>query len=312
MDRGRLIVAALLVALTALLTLAGVSAEEARIIHLKHRPAGEIIPLIRPLLGPEDALSGIDYRLIVRTSDRNLKEIERLLSQLDVAQRQLRITVEQRVADDRDTTSHSVEGEARIGDKARIKLPKKPPDNRGLVVQKDNLRLRTDQRTTAGRNEFTQTVMVLDGQHASIRIGQSVPHVKEILALGRGQVLIAQDIELQDVTTGFDVLPRVREDRVLMEITPRLSTLRDPTTGLADFDADHSWSAPCGRAARVQIRSGRICQDFQELTTIVEVKLGEWNDLGAILGHRNEIDRAILESATTESGERRTIRLKVE
>jgi hypothetical protein len=312
MDRGRPIVTALLVALTALLTLAGVSAEEARIIHLKYRPAGEIIPLIRPLLGPEDALSGMDYRLIVRTSDRNLKEIERLLAQLDVAPRRLRITVEQRVADDRDTTAHSVEGEVRIGDKARIKLPEKSPDNRGLVVQKDNLRLRTDQRATAGRNETTQTVMALDGQRASIRIGQSVPHVKEILALGRGQVLIAQDIELQDVTTGFDVLPRVRGDRVLMEITPRLSTLRDPATGLADLDADHLWSAPCGRAAHVQIRSGRICQDFQELTITVEVKLGEWIDLGAILGHRNEIDRAILESATTESGERRTIRLKID
>ena len=285
MDRGRPIVTALLVALTALLTLAGVSAQEMRVIQLKHRPAGEIIPLIRPLLGPEDALSGMDYRLIVRTSDRNLKEIERLLAQLDVAPRQLRITVEQRVANDRDTASHSVEGEVRIGDKARIKLPEKSPDDRGLVVQKDNLRLRTDQRTTAGRNETTQTVMALEGQRASIRIGQSVPHVKKILALGRGQVLIAQGIELQDVTTGFDVLPRVSGDRVRMEITPRLSTLRDPATGLTNY---------------------------QELATTVEAKLGEWIDLGTILGHRNEIDRAILESAATESGERRTIRLKIE
>jgi len=265
MDRGRPIVTALLVALTALLTLAGVSAQEMRVIQLKHRPAGEIIPLIRPLLGPEDALSGMDYRLIVRTSDRNLKEIERLLAQLDVAPRQLRITVEQRVADDRDTATHSVAGEVRIGDKARIELPEKSPDDRGLVVQKDNLRLRTDQRTTAGRNETTQTVMALDGQRASIRIGQSVPHVKKILALGRGQVLIAQGIELQDVTTGFDVLPRVSGDRVRMEITPRLSTLRDPATGLTNY---------------------------QELATTVEAKLGEWIDLGTILGHRNEIDRA--------------------
>ncbi|MCR4333066.1 MAG: hypothetical protein NUV34_10280 [Sulfuricaulis sp.] len=285
MDRGRLIVTALLVALTALLALAGVSAEETRIIQLKHRPAGEIIPLIRPLLGPEDALSGMDYRLIVRTSDRNLKEIERLLAQLDVAQRQLRITVEQRVMDNRDTATHSVEGEVRIGDKARIKLPEKSPDNRGLIVQKDNLRLRTDQRTTAGRNETTQTVMALDGQRASIHIGQSVPHVKKILALGRGQVLIAQGIEFQDVTTGFNVLPRVHGNRVQLEITPRLSTLRDPATGLADF---------------------------QELATTVEARLGEWIDLGTILGHRNEIDRAILESAATESGEHRTIRLKIE
>lgn len=312
MDRGRPIVAALLVALTAMLALAGTCAGEAHIIQLKHRPAGEIIPLIRPLLGPEDALSGMDYRLIVRTSDKNLKEIERLLAQLDVAQRRLRITVEHRVVDDRDTTSLSVEGEARISDKAWVKLPEKPPDNRGLIVQKNGLRLRADQRTMAGRNETTQTVMVLDGQRAAIRIGQSVPYVKEILALARGQVLIAQDIELEDVTTGFDVLPRVRGDRVLMEITPRLSTLRDPASGLADFDADHSRSAPCGRAARVQIRSGQICQDFQELTTAVEVKLGEWIDLGTILGQRHEIDRAILESATTESGERRTIRLKIE
>ncbi|WP_372522358.1 hypothetical protein [Sulfuricaulis sp.] len=285
MVRGRPIVTSLLVALTTLLAFAGVSAEEARIIQLKHRPAGEIIPLIRPLIGPDDALSGMDYRLIVRTSDRNLKNIERLLAQLDVAPRQLRITVEQRVADDRDTTIHSVEGEIQIGDEAQIKLPEKSPDNRGLVIQRDNLRLRTGQRTTVGRNETTQTVMALDGQRASIRIGQSVPHVKEILALGRRQVLIAQGIALQDVTTGFDVLPRVRGDRVRMEITPRLSTLRDPTTGLADF---------------------------QELATTVEVRLGEWIDLGAILGHRSEIDRAILESAATESGERRTIRLKIE
>ncbi|MEK7223054.1 MAG: secretin N-terminal domain-containing protein [Pseudomonadota bacterium] len=285
MDRGRLIVTALLVALTALLTLAGVSAEEMRVIQLKHRPASEIIPLIRPLLGPEDALSGTDYRLIVRTSDRNLKDIERLLAQLDVAQRQLRITVEQGVADDRVITTHSVEGEVPIGDKARIKLPEKSSDNRGLVVQKDNLRFRTDQRSTAGRNVASQTVMTLDGQRASIHIGQSVPHVKKILALGRGQVLIAQDIELQDVTTGFDVLPRVSGDRVRMEITPRLSTLRDPATGLADF---------------------------HELATTVEARLGEWIDLGTILGQRNDIDRAILESAATESGERRTIRLKVE
>jgi len=285
MNRGRLIVTALLVALTALLTLAGVSAEEMRVIQLKHRPAGEIIPLIRPLLGPEDALSGTDYRLIVRTSDRNLKDIERLLAQLDVAQRQLRITVEQGVADDRVITTHSVEGEVPIGDKARIKLPEKSSDNRGLVVQKDKLRFRTDQRSTAGRNVASQTVMTLDGQRASIHIGQSVPHVKKILALGRGQVLIAQDIELQDVTTGFDVLPRVSGDRVRMEITPRLSTLRDPATGLADF---------------------------QELATTVEARLGEWIDLGTILGHRNEIDHTILESAATESGERRTIRLKIE
>src|SRR3989344_5136539 len=157
-------------------------------------------------------------------------------------------------------------GEVRVGDKARVTLPAKTPEDGGLVVQKDKLRYSASRRTTTASNANTQTVMTLDGQRAYIRVGRSVPHVKKILALSRHQLVLIQDVEIQDVTTGFDVLPRVRGDRVLVEITPRLSSLRDPATGLVDFDADHPWSAPCGRASRVQIRSGRICQDFQEMT----------------------------------------------
>jgi hypothetical protein len=44
----------------------------------------------------------------------------------------------------------------------------------------------------------------------------------------------------------------------------------------------------------------------------VETKLGEWLDLGEILGNRDEVHRAILESASTTSDERRTVRIKIE
>ena len=285
MPRGLPAIHALLIACAVLLVLTPAAADEARIILLKHRPASEVMPLIRPLLGPDDALSGLDFRLIIRTSDRNLKAIERLLTQVDVARQRLRITVEQASADDRTQTSRSVTGEAPIGDKARITLPAKPPENGGLVVQQNGLRYTVNRHTTSASNPITQTVMTLDGQRAYIRIGQSVPHVKTILALSHRQFVLTQGIELQDVTTGFDVLPRVRGDRVLVEITPRLSSLRDPTIGLADF---------------------------RELSTTVDTRQGEWLDLGAILGNRSEIERTILESASTTSGERRTVRLKIE
>ncbi len=285
MPRGRAAIHVLLIACTVWLALPPAYADEARIVQPKHRPAAEMIPLIRPLLGPDDALSGTDFRLIIRTSDKNLKEIERILRQVDVARQRLRIMVEQSTADDRATTSQSVTGETRIGDKARITLPARPPEEGGLVVQKDGLRYTANRRTTTASNANTQTVMTLDGQRAYIRIGQSVPHVKKILALSRHQLVLVQDIELQNVTTGFEVLPRVRGDRVLVEITPRLSSLRNPATGLADF---------------------------QELSATVETKLGEWLDLGEILGNRGEVQRAILESATTASGERRRVRLKIE
>ncbi|GAB4508946.1 MAG: hypothetical protein Tsb0026_08320 [Sulfuricaulis sp.] len=285
MPHGRAAIYALLVAFTVWFTLPPAGADEARIIQLKHRSASEVIPLIRPLLGPDDVLSGMDFRLIIRTSDKNLKEIERILKQVDVARQQLRITVEQASTDDHTATSQSATGEVRVGDKARVILPDKTPQDKGFAVQKDNLRYSANRRTTAASIANTQTVMTLDGQRAYIRVGQSVPHVKKILALSRRQLVLIQDVNLQDVTTGFDVLPRVRGDRVLVEITPRLSSLRDPATGLADF---------------------------QELSTTVETKRGEWLDLGEILGTRGEVQRAILESATTTSGERRTVRLKIE
>lgn len=260
------------------------AADEARILYLKHRPAEEIIPVIRPLLGPDDAVGGTDYRLIIRAPDAKLKEIERILPQLDVAQRRLRITVQQGVSADDTIDSQSLSGETRAG-KARITFPGKPGEDRGVVVQQGGLQYNVNRRTASSDNGTTQTVLTQDGQRAYIRIGQSVPHVQEILALSRHQAVITRGIALQDVTTGFEVVPHVHGDSVRLEITPRLSTLQDPTTGLANF---------------------------QELSTTIEAKLGEWIDLGAVLGSRDEVERAILESGSTASGERRTVRLKIE
>lgn len=285
MARSHITIRVLLIVLAVLTVAPPGGADEARVIQLRHRPASEVLPMIRPLLDPDDVLHGMDFRLIIRTSEKNLKEVERVLAQVDVASQRLRITVEQVSAGDRTTTSQSVTGETRIGDRARITLPGKSPPQDGLIVQKDGLQYQTNRRTTTASHANTQTVMTLDGQRAYIRVGQSVPHVRRILALSRRQLVLIQDIELQDVTTGFDVLPRVHGDRVLVEITPRLSSLRNPATGLADF---------------------------QELSTTVETRLGEWLDLGGILENRGEVHRAILESASTDSGERRGVRLKIE
>jgi len=275
---------------TFLTCLAPAQAEnEIQIIQLKHRSADEIIPVIRPLLGPDDALSGTDYRLILRTSEKNRKEIDRILSQIDVARRRLRITVKQAVVADRDTSSHAISGEVRIGSEGRLRVPPtSTADDKGLVVggpKPEDPRYQTKHIATASRDESVQSVTTMDGQRTYIRIGQSVPHVKKILALARNQVVIAQGVELQNVTTGFEVLPRVEGQNIRLEIVPRLSTLENPATGLATF---------------------------QELATTVTVKFGEWFDLGEIATANDEIQRAILESGAVRSGEHRTVLLKVE
>ena len=268
----------------------GTVVDEIHVIQLKHRTAQEIIPVIRPLLGPNDAMSGMDYRLIVRTSDRNLREVERMLAQIDVARRNLTLTVRQGADASRHETSQELSGAANIGRDARIRLPQRtPPDDRGVVIEQQGAdgRLRyqaREERATAG-DARTQVLRVQDGQRAFIHVGQSVPHVKRIVSLAGRQVTIAQGVEFQNVVTGFEVLPRTQGERVQLEVTPRLSSLADPATGLANFQA---------------------------LRTTVNVRLGEWVDLGGIQGVGEDVRRAVAESAVADSSERRSVWIKVE
>lgn len=264
-------------------------ASDLRVIQLKHRTAQELLPVIRPLLGPDDAVSALDYRLIVRTTEARRREVERVVQQLDVARRNLTLRVRQGShAEIRDTT-HGVSGEVDIGQDARVTLPRRTQDERGVVVeqQRGDTRLRYEGREnrSSARDERTQTLRVQDGHRAYIQLGQSVPHVKRILSLAGRRVTIAQGVEYQNVVTGFEVLPRVQGERVQLEITPRLSSLADPSTGLANF---------------------------QELRTTVNVRLGEWIDLGAISGAGESVRRSIVDSVVGDNTEQRSVWLKVE
>jgi type II secretory pathway component GspD/PulD (secretin) len=64
-------------------------AQSLEVIDLQHRTAEEIIPVLRPLLEPGGALSGKDYKLFVRASAANVKQLRQALAQLDRQPRQL-------------------------------------------------------------------------------------------------------------------------------------------------------------------------------------------------------------------------------
>ncbi len=269
--------------------IAASAADEIHVIVLKHRTAQELIPVIRPLLGPADAVSAMDYRLLVRTSPTRLADVERVVQQLDVAQRNLTLTVRQGSQAENRGAAQGLSGEVDVGRDARVTLPRGATDDRGAVIehQSGDARLRYQTRTERGRasDNRTQTLRVQNGKPAYIRLGQSVPHVKRIIALSGRQLAVAQGVEYQNVVTGFEVLPRVQGERVQLDITPRLSSLADPASGLANF---------------------------QELRTTVMVRPGEWIDLGAISGAGENVRRAIVESATAGSAEQRSVWIKVE
>ena len=267
-----------------LLVVASAVADTLHVIPLRHRPADEILPIVRPLLRPSEGLSGSGFQLFLRADAPRAREVERIVASLDVARRQLRITVKQTVASDTDSTRAGVSGE--VGnDDVRVRLPRGRDDRRGGKAARDGVQIEADQTTTRARNEQTQFISTLDGNRAFVRVGQSVPHVTRVLTLTGREALITQGVTLQNVVTGFDVLPQTQGERIRLEITPRLARLENPATGLVSF---------------------------QEYSTTVVVKPGEWVDIGGLSGAGDEVRRAILDSNATQTGERRTILLKVE
>lgn len=261
------------------------AADELRVFELRHRPAEEILPVIRPLLGREDAASATGFRLIVRGSDKRLQEIERLLAELDVPRTPLTLLVRYTDVTDRARTTYGVSGEAPVGEHGRIVVGGEAGGSEGLVAERNGVRLHAERTTTTARREHIQRLRVLDGQRAYIQVGQSLPHVQQILVLAGKQAVLSQGVVLQRVTTGFDVLPRVRGDQVILEITPRLASVDDPSLGLVSLT---------------------------ELATTVTVRRGEWVDLGELGGTSEAVRRAILESGTQRAGARQTILIKVE
>lgn len=258
-----------------------------RIMPLKHRSAEELIPVIRPMLGPGENVGGMQYQLFVRASDKGLRDIELLLAELDRARKNLTITLQQDVARSGGSSSQGISGEGRVGD-VRVIVPPRRDAGGGLVVggaEEDSLRYKITRSTGSSQDNNSQFIRVMEGAPAFIRLGQSLPYVQRFLAYAGSRIVYGQDTQFLNVTTGFDVLPRLNGDRVELEISPRLS-----------------------------FAGNRGIQDvrFQELRTTVSARLGEWVELGGINTSRDEVSRAIFETASSQSGEWREVRLKVE
>ena len=268
------------------LTLANAAGDSLKVIELKHRPAAELASVVRSLLGPNDALSTTDYRLIVRASPVTLAEVERVVRQLDVARRQLTITVRHVQSGERERTTHGISGEVPIGRSGSVRLPPQTHGNETVIIGKrDGVQYRGGERRTTSELEQTQQLRVQDGASAYIRMGQSIPQVQQVLMLAGDRAVLSQGVTLRDVTTGFDVRPQVRGEQVQLDITPRVARLSDPRHAIVDF---------------------------RELATTVTARLGEWIDLGQILGTNSEVNRAILQRDTARSDEQWRVLLKVE
>lgn len=243
MNRLRLIQSALAAVLGALaMQAAGQSLLE--IIALRHRTADQVLPALRGLLEPGGTLSGQGNQIFVRASPDNLADIRRALDAIDRPLRRLQISV--RFDDAVEAASQGVEASGRIS-------------NRGARAE-----VRAHDARTTSTERVDQRIQVLEGGRAFISTGQSTP--------------ILQGTVIRETATGFETVPRLAGERVMLDIAPRRESLNQQ----------------------------------QYLGTTVSARLGEWVEVGAAAESASREDRALLGATRSRSAEARRVWLKVE
>lgn len=198
--------------LTVLLALSSAPAyagDRIELIALKHRSAEELMPLIRPLLDPNEALSGTGYQLIVRAAPARRDEIRALVAQLDQSARQLRISV-------RRAAREEIERE-RAQASVTLGAGGSEVETRGRAI------IRSTRDKGGERNHFDVTA--LEGTPAFIHTGEAFPTPTQQGQIVNGRVVITQGIEYQQLNSGFYALARTHGDEVTVDISPQREVL---------------------------------------------------------------------------------------
>lgn len=246
------------------------------VLPLQHRSVEEVLPVLRPLVEPGGSLSGMNNQLFLRASERNRAEIRKALAAMDVPARRLVI----RVATDMSQTEQYRGGRVQgsLGnDRVRIGNADTGGSNQVRAQVYDS------RSATAGGG--TQMVQTVDGGRAYIQVGTSLAVPMRQVVLGPGGAVVSETVEYRDVGRGFYAEPRVRGDRVSVDISQQSD-------------------AP-GRRGDASIQ-------VQRLSTTVSGRLGEWLQLGGTGQDASSRRQGTLSLSTSEVRESRGIWLMVE
>mgnify|MGYP000033816089 CR=1 FL=1 len=257
------------------------------VITLKYRNADQIIPMLKPLLAPGGTISGMQNRVIVRTTPENLAELRKVLGMVDNAPRRLLISVRQDAAGSGSLDEAEISGS--IGnDRARATVPGTGSQQGGTAQIRrgdDKVRARVQRSQSASTDRSVQTVQVLEGNEAFINVGQSVAIQSGGGTVAQPGAQASQSTQYRDIGSGFRVRPRLSGDQVTLEI----STQRD---SVADSNAQTF--------------------NVQRVDTVVSGRLGEWMELGGVIQSSTQRDSGTVSRRSNAGSDDRSVFLKVD
>jgi hypothetical protein len=218
------------------------------IIPLRHRTVEQVLPALQPLVEPGGTLSGSRGQLFLRASPGNAAEVKRALEAIDRPLKRLQISV--RLDDAAERERRALGASGTIGSAG----------SRVVITAEDS--------RASGTERVDQRIQVLEGGHALIHTGQSQPVYGQI----------------QNLASGFEVVPRLAGSEVMLEILQERET-------------------PGAVPGTVQ---------GQRVGTSVRARLGEWVEIGGTESSAARDDRAIASANRARGAESRRVWLKVE
>ena len=254
-----------------MLLVTAVQADSLSIIQLKNRLAEEVIPIVEPMLGADDAISGQGFRIFLQSSPETLARVRDMVDVLDIPAKILQVSVFQ--GSDRDL------GELGIGANVQIEKGDAGVDIGNGRDNNDDGGGSITYSTSGGsaginslstqkslRDNPIHQVRVKDGIEAYIETGERIPYFYGALKGRRG---FGGSIEYKDAISGFYVLPRIRGDNVILEVNPFKSS---------------------------QSNAGGDNIDTQSAGTTVTGRIGEWILIGGVT---EQLERAQSATGTT-------------
>ncbi len=186
-------------------------------LELRYRTAEDLIPTLKPLLAPEDAITGQGGLLFLRTDKATVQQIQGLLDKIDRPPANLMISVRTGTDMQQAKKAIGVTGDIRLDEPEQSEI-------RGAA---------TSRYQTRDRGNLQQ-LRVMEGRTAFINYGQSVPYPTISAGAGPYGQYRHYGMQYRDLHRGFVVRPRLSGERVFLDINPRDERLSRQGAGIID------------------------------------------------------------------------------
>lgn len=180
-------------------------------IELQSIPAHEIIPLVKPFLAENAAISAEGYTIILKTTAENMRQVKELIRDLDIPTKQLQVTVSLDPGVILQTPAANKSQQALPADKT----PGKSKSATGPTTDSDTALL----YKTKGHevSPGTQIIKVLQNRWSMVRTGQSIP-IKKRTRNPDGT--ITESLSYQQINQGLRIKPHLEGQQVTLYVQP--------------------------------------------------------------------------------------------